>query len=93
MRTRKGEKKRLQQRAHLLLEKLISRWVAGEVFDAIKTNNSFKSMATINTELTGELVRRLHLDPLLWLLEKGVCNNNITRTLQVVVVSLNEKKH
>ena len=48
-------------------------------------------MATINAELTGKLVRRLHLDPLLWLLEKGVCNKNITRTLQVVVVSLNEK--
>ena len=37
------------------------------------------------------LSRRLHLDPLLWLLEKGVFNKNITRTLQVVVATLNEK--
>ena len=38
---KKLKEKRLQQRAHLLLEKLTSREVAGEVFDAIKTNNSF----------------------------------------------------
>ena len=61
------------------------------MFDAIKTNNSFTSIATINAELTGKLVRCLHLDPLLWLLEKGVFNKSITRTLQVVVASLNEK--
>ena len=37
------------------------------------------------------MVRRLHLDPLLCLLEKGVFNKNITRTLKVVVASLHEK--
>ena len=37
------------------------------------------------------MVRRLHLDPLLWLLEKGVFFKNIARTLQVVVATLNEK--
>ena len=60
---KKLKEKRLQQRAHvhLLLEKLTSREVAGEVFDAIKTKNSFTSIATINAELTGKLVRRLHL--------------------------------
>ena len=61
------------------------------MFDAIKTNNSFTSIATIDAELTGKWVRRLHLDPLLWLLEKAVFNKNITRTLQVVVASLSEK--
>ena len=61
------------------------------MFDAIKTNNSFTSIATINAELTGKLVRRLHLDPLLWLLEKGVFNKNITRTFQAVVAGLNEE--
>ena len=50
----KLKEKRLQQRAYLLLEKLITREVAGDVFDAIKTNNSFTSIATIVAELTGE---------------------------------------
>ena len=79
----------------MLLEKLTSREVItawrGPVFDAIKTNNSFTSIASINAELNGKLVRRLYLDPLLWLLEKGIFNKSITRTLQVVVASLNEK--
>ena len=35
--------------------------------------------------------KRLYLDPLLCLLEKGVFNENITRTLKVVVASLREK--
>ena len=48
------EEKRLQQRTYLLLEKLRSREVAGEMFDAIKTNNSFTSIATINAELIGQ---------------------------------------
>ena len=64
------------------------------MFDAIKTDNSFTSIPTINAELTGKLLRRLHLDPLLLprLLKKGVFNKNITRTLQVVVAcSLNEQ--
>ena len=88
---KKLKEKRLQRRAHLLLEKLTSREVAGEMFHAIKTNNNFTSIATIDAELTGKLVRRLHLDPLLWLLEKGVFSKNITCTLQVVVASWNEK--
>ena len=81
---KKLKEKRLQQRAYLLLEKLTSRAVAGELFDAIKTNNNFASITTINAELTGKLIRRLNLDPLLWLLKKGVFNKKITRTLQVV---------
>ena len=73
---KKLKEKRLQQRAYLLLEKLTSRAVAGELFDAIKTNNNFASITTINAELTGKLIRRLNLDPLLWLLKKGVFNKN-----------------
>ena len=75
----------------MLIEKLRSREVAGEMFDAIKTNNSFTSIAIIDAEFTGKLVRRLHFDPLLWQLEKAVFNKNITRILQVVVASLSEK--
>jgi len=77
----------------LLLEKLTSREVAGEVFDAIKTNNSFTSIATINVELIVKLARLLHLDLLLCLLEKGVFNRNITCTLQVVVAEFKRKMH
>ena len=61
----------------MLLEKLTLREVAGEVFYAIKTNNSLTSIATINAELTGKLARRLHQDLLLWLLEKGVSNKTL----------------
>ena len=51
------------------------------------------SWSSISAELNGTLVRRLHLVSLLWLLEKGVFNKNITRTLQVVVAEFKRKKH
>ena len=38
----------------MLLKKLTTREIAGEVFDAIKTNNSFTSIATIDAEFTGK---------------------------------------
>ena len=54
----------------MLLTKRTSRELAGEVFDAITSDNSFTSIATIDAELTGKLVRRRHLYSLLWLPEK-----------------------
>ena len=56
----------------MLLVKLTLRELAGKVFDEIKKNNSFKSIATSDAELVGELLRRRHrhLYSLLWLLEK-----------------------
>ena len=48
-----------QQRADLPLQKLTSREVAGEVFDALKLTIAW-SIATFNAELTGKLVRRFH---------------------------------
>ena len=75
----------------MLLENLPSKKVAGEAFDTIK-NNNFTSIATINVKLTGKLVRRLHLCPLLWLQEKVVFNANITGNTQVIVASFNEKR-
>ena len=51
--------KRPQQRADLPLQKLTSREVAGEVFDALKLTIAW-SIATFNAELTGKLVRRFH---------------------------------
>lgn len=52
----------------MLLAKRTSRELSREVFDAIKSDNSFTSIATIDAELTGKLVRRRHLYSLLWLL-------------------------
>lgn len=75
----------------MLLENLPSKEVAGEAFDTIK-NNNFTSIATINVDLTGKLVRSLHLCPLLWLQEKVVFNANITGNTQVIVASFNEKR-
>lgn len=75
----------------MLLENLPSKEVAGEAFDTIK-NNNFTSIATINVELTGKLVWRFHLRPLLWLQEKVVFSANITGNTQVIVASFNEKR-
>ena len=75
----------------MLLENLPSKEVAGEAFDTIK-NNNFTSIATINVELTGKLVRRLHLCPLLWLQEKVVFNANITGNTQAIVLTKKELK-
>ena len=54
----------------MLLAKRTSRELSREVFDAIKSDNSFASIATIDAELTGKLVRRRHLYFLVWLPEK-----------------------
>ena len=53
----------------MLLAKRTSRELAGEVFDAIKSD-CFTSIATIDAELTGKLVRRRHLYSLLWLFSR-----------------------
>ena len=54
----------------MLLAKLTSRELAGKVFDEIKNNNSFTSIATIDAEVNVKLVRHRLLYSLLWLLEK-----------------------
>ena len=54
----------------MLLAKLTSRELTGKVFHEIKNSNSFTSIATIDAESTGKLVRRRHLYSLLWLPEK-----------------------
>ena len=90
---KKGEKnkeKRLHQRAYMLLEKLTSKEVAKEIFDSLKKKNNFASVSSINAEFTGRFVRRLHLDPLLWLMKKGVFDLDLARNMEVVVASMNE---
>ena len=56
----------------MLLEKLTSKEVAEEVFESLENKNNFTSISSINAEFTGRFVRRLHLDLLLWIMEKGV---------------------
>lgn len=87
---KKTKEKRLQQRAYMLLEKLTSREVTEEVFDSLKNNKNFTSVTAINAEFTGKLVRRLHLDPLLWLLEKDVFDKDLAHNMEMVVTSLKE---
>ena len=77
----------------MLLEKLTSRGETSEVFDSIKTKISLPSVATINADFTGKLVRRLYLILMLRLLENKVFQKHkLSRNMEVVVASLNEKK-
>ena len=81
----------------MLLEKLTSRGETSEVFDSIKTKISLTSVATINADFTGKLVRRLYLILMLRLLENRVFQKHKLsrnrRNMEVVVASLNEKKN
>ena len=56
----------------MLLEKPASKEVAEEIFDSLEKKNDFTSVSSINAEFTGRFVRCLHLDLLLWIMEKGV---------------------
>ena len=87
---KKTKEKRLHQRAYMLLEKLTSKEVTDEIFDSLENNRNFTSVSSINAEFTGKFVRRLHLDPLLWLMEKGVFDTDLARNMEVVVASMNE---
>jgi len=53
-----------------------------------KTTRIFSSVTAINAEFTGKLARRLHLDPLLWLLEKDVFDKDLANNMEMVVTSL-----
>lgn len=87
---KKIKEKRLHQRAALLLEKLTSKEVAKEVFDSLE-KNTYKCVSSINAGFTARFVKRLHLDPLLWLLERGVFETELARNLKVVVARMNEE--
>lgn len=87
---KKIREKRLHQRAAILLEKLTSKEVAKEVFDSLE-KNTYKCVSSINAGFTARFVKRLHLDPLLWLLERGVFETELARNLKVVVARMNEE--
>ena len=61
------------------------------VFHAIKNNNSLTSIVTIKAELTGKLVKRLHLYPLLLLPETNQFQYKLSRNMQLIVSGTNGK--
>ena len=75
---RKTKEKRLKQRARQLMGNLTSVEVAGNNY----------TLASINADFSKKLTRRLHLDPLLWLLEKGIFNTTLANKLEQVAAIL-----
>ena len=73
----------------MLLGKLIPKEVTEEICVSLEKNNNLTSVSNINSEFTGGFVRRLHLDPLLWLMEKGVFDTDLASNTEVVVASMN----
>ena len=81
---RKTKDKRLKQRARHLLGNLTSIEVAGQIFGSIEENDRVTPVDSIAKKLT----RRLHLDPLLWLLEKGIFSTTLAKNLEQVAAIL-----
>lgn len=77
----KSKEKREQQ----LFAKLTSKELA------VKNNNSLTSIATIKAELTGKLVKRLHLYPLLLLPETNQFQYKLSRNMQLIASGTNGK--
>ena len=74
---RKTKDKRLKQRARHLLGNLTSIEVAGQIFGSIEENDRVTPVDSINT-----------LDPLLWLLEKGIFSTTLAKNLEQVAAIL-----
>ena len=85
---RKNKEKRLEQRARQLLENLTSIEVEGQIFGSIEDNERVSPVDSINADFAKKLTRRLHLDPLLWLLEKGIFSTTLAKNLQQVAAIL-----
>ena len=85
---RKTKDKRLLQRARNLLGTLTSIEVAGQIFGSIEENDRVTPVDSINADFAKKLTRRLHLDPLLWLLEKGIFSTTLAKNLEQVAAIL-----
>ena len=85
---RKTKDKRLKQRARHLLGNLTSIEVAGQIFGSIEENDRVTPVDSINADFAKKLTRRLHLDPLLWLLEKGIFSTTLAKNLEQVAAIL-----
>lgn len=83
---RRTKEKRLQQRAHTLLGNLSSIEIANKIFESLG-DGSFKerSVGSINASFTAKLTKHFHLDPLLWLIEKDIFSESVTKNLQEVL--------
>jgi len=67
---------------------LTSTEVAGQIFGSVEENERVTPEDSINADFAKKLIRRLHLDPLLWLLEKGIFSTTLAKSLQQVAASL-----
>ena len=76
---RKTKEKQLEQRARHLLGNLTSIEVAGQIFGSVEENDRVTPVDSINADFAKKLTRRLHLDPLLWLLEKGIFSTTLAK--------------
>ena len=85
---RKTKDKQLKQRARHLLGNLTSIEVAGQIFGSIEENDRVTPVDSINADFAKKLTRRLHLDPLLWLLEKGIFSTTLAKNLEQVAAIL-----
>jgi len=62
--------------------------VEGQIFGSIEDNERVSPVDSINADFAKKLTRRLHLDPLLWLLEKGIFSTTLAKNLQQVAAIL-----
>ena len=85
---RKTKEKRLEQRARHLLGNLTSIEVAGQIIGSIEENDRVTPVDSINVDFAKKLSRRLRLDPLLWLLEKGIFSTTLAKNLEQVAAIL-----
>ena len=76
--------------AYLLLTKITSKELAGEVFDAVKNNNSFTSIVTINAEI-GQVGQASSPLPSAMAARKRHFKYNLSHNMQLIVASSNEK--
>ena len=83
---RKTKEKRLEQRARHLLGNLTLIEVAGQIFGSNEENDRVIPVDSINADFAKKLTRRLHLDPLLWLLEKGIFSTTLAKNLEQVAI-------
>ena len=80
--------KRLKQRARHLLGNLTSIEVAGQIFGSIEENDRVTPVDSINADFAKKLTRHLHLDPLLWLVQKGSFSTTLAKNLEQVAAIL-----
>ena len=65
----------------MLFLNLTSIEVAGQMFSSIEENNRVTPVDSINVHFAKKLSRRLHLDPLLWLLEKRIFRTTLAKKI------------